>query len=227
MAADLIVGIDLGTTNSLVGAMDAGFPILLADAQGQRLTPSVVYFLRWKDGAPMVGRAAVSHRVSRNRRGRCIPSSVSWARGPARWTRRTCRMRWAARRAARRGCGSREGSIRQRRFQRWCWASSRPTPSARSGSRWSGRSSPCPRTSTTRNATRPRPPGELAGFQVERIINEPTAAALAYGLDRLGDRSKIAVYDLGGGTFDISILELERGRVPGALHQRQHAPGRG
>ena len=53
--------------------------------------------------------------------------------------------------------------------------------------------------------------GELAGLQVERIINEPTAAALAYGLDRLGDRSKIAVYDLGGGTFDISILELDAG----------------
>jgi molecular chaperone DnaK len=53
--------------------------------------------------------------------------------------------------------------------------------------------------------------GELAGFTVERIINEPTAAALAYGLDRLKDRSKIAVYDLGGGTFDISILELNEG----------------
>src|SRR5260370_4388022 len=53
--------------------------------------------------------------------------------------------------------------------------------------------------------------GELAGFTVERIINEPTAAALAYGLDRLKDRSKIAVYDLGGGTFDISILELHEG----------------
>jgi molecular chaperone DnaK len=53
--------------------------------------------------------------------------------------------------------------------------------------------------------------GELAGFTVERIINEPTAAALAYGLDRLNDRSRIAVYDLGGGTFDISILELNDG----------------
>jgi molecular chaperone DnaK len=53
--------------------------------------------------------------------------------------------------------------------------------------------------------------GELAGFTVERIINEPTAAALAYGLNRLGDHSKIAVYDLGGGTFDISILELNEG----------------
>src|SRR5262249_39091462 len=53
--------------------------------------------------------------------------------------------------------------------------------------------------------------GELAGFTVERILNEPTAAALAYGLNRLRERSKIAVYDLGGGTFDLSILELNEG----------------
>src|SRR5947207_2289984 len=53
--------------------------------------------------------------------------------------------------------------------------------------------------------------GELAGFAVERIVNEPTAAALAYGLDKLKSRSKIAVFDLGGGTFDISILELDNG----------------
>ncbi|MEY2429680.1 MAG: molecular chaperone DnaK, partial [Verrucomicrobiota bacterium] len=60
-----------------------------------------------------------------------------------------------------------------------------------------------------RNATKKA--GELAGFKVERIINEPTAAALAYGLDKLKERSKIAVYDLGGGTFDLSILELDNG----------------
>ena len=60
-----------------------------------------------------------------------------------------------------------------------------------------------------RNATKRA--GELAGFTVERIINEPTAAALAYGLDRLKEKSKIAVYDLGGGTFDLSILELHEG----------------
>src|SRR5437773_11731831 len=53
--------------------------------------------------------------------------------------------------------------------------------------------------------------GELAGLTIERIVNEPTAAALAYGLDRLKERSKVAVYDLGGGTFDLSILELNRG----------------
>ncbi len=60
-----------------------------------------------------------------------------------------------------------------------------------------------------RNATKAA--GEAAGFTVERIINEPTAAALAYGLDKLKEKSRIAVYDLGGGTFDISILELNEG----------------
>src|SRR5262245_48773840 len=60
-----------------------------------------------------------------------------------------------------------------------------------------------------RNATKKA--GELAGFTVERIVNEPTAAALAYGLDKLKEKSKIAVYDLGGGTFDLSILELSNG----------------
>jgi molecular chaperone DnaK len=55
--------------------------------------------------------------------------------------------------------------------------------------------------------------GQLAGFNVERIINEPTAAALAYGLDRTGDRQLVAVYDLGGGTFDVSIIELDHGVV--------------
>src|SRR5207248_7745901 len=60
-----------------------------------------------------------------------------------------------------------------------------------------------------RNATKKA--GELAGLTVERIVNEPTAAALAYGLDKLKDHARIAVYDLGGGTFDLSILELNEG----------------
>src|ERR687883_1170228 len=62
-----------------------------------------------------------------------------------------------------------------------------------------------------RQATREA--GEIAGFTVERIINEPTAAALAYGLDRTGERQLVAVYDLGGGTFDVSIIELDSGVV--------------
>ena len=67
--------------------------------------------------------------------------------------------------------------------------------------------------------------GQIAGLDVLRIINEPTAAALAYGLDKKKDE-KIAVFDLGGGTFDISILELAEGVVRGEVHQRRHPPGR-
>ena len=67
--------------------------------------------------------------------------------------------------------------------------------------------------------------GKIAGLEVLRIINEPTAAALAYGLDKKKEE-KIAVFDLGGGTYDISVLELARGRVRGEEHQRRHPPGR-
>ena len=74
------------------------------------------------------------------------------------------------------------------------------------------RSSPCPRTSTTRSARRPRTPGRSPASTVERLVNEPTAAALAYGLDKKKDET-IAVYDFGGGTFDISILEVGEGVV--------------
>ena len=70
--------------------------------------------------------------------------------------------------------------------------------------------------------------GRIAGLNVLRIINEPTAAALAYGLDKVKRQraERIAVYDLGGGTFDISILELNDGRLRGQGHQRRHLPGR-
>ena len=67
--------------------------------------------------------------------------------------------------------------------------------------------------------------GQIAGLEVMRIVNEPTAAALAYGLDKKKDET-IAVYDFGGGTFDISILEVGGGRRRGEVHQRRHAPRR-
>ena len=68
--------------------------------------------------------------------------------------------------------------------------------------------------------------GELAGLEVVRILNEPTAAALAYGLDKLGEHSRVAVYDLGGGTFDLSILGNAGRRLPGARHPWRHPPRR-
>ena len=209
--SSLIVGIDLGTTNSLVGAMDAGFPILLADAGGQRLTPSVVYFPPPDDGGePLVGREAAARRASQPER---TVYSVKRLMGTRVGETDTADLPYAV--------GGAAGSPARVRID-----GREHSPEAISA-RVLGKlkadaeralGGPVGRAVVTvpayfndaqRQATKAA--GELAGLQVERILNEPTAAALAYGLDRLGDRAKIAVYDLGGGTFDISILELDAG----------------
>src|SRR6266404_1649716 len=202
-----IVGIDLGTTNSLIGIMDAGFPILLADDKGSRLTPSVVYFP--ESGEPIVGNAANRMRVLEPLR-----TIYSVKRLIGRRTGETEKETFTYPVIARDGQTVidvegklyRPEEISSIILQKL----KRDAEQALNG--------PIDRAVITvpayfndlqRQSTKKA--GELAGFTVERIINEPTAAALAYGLDRSKDRSKIAVYDLGGGTFDISILELNEG----------------
>ena len=207
---DLIVGIDLGTTNSLIGAMDAGFPILLADADGQRLTPSVVYFPpEGVDGEPVVGRLPSGGVAGP---GQTI-YSIKRLMGVRAGALDTADLSYAV-------CGAAGGPVTIR------IGDHNHTPEEISSlilrklktdaERALGQAVsravitvPAYFNDAQRQATKAA--GELAGLQVERIINEPTAAALAYGLDRLGERAKIAVYDLGGGTFDISILELSAG----------------
>src|SRR5277367_352987 len=207
-----IVGIDLGTTNSLVGVMDSGFPVLIADAEGRRLTPSVVHF-PGPDQPPLVGAAA--KRV----RGLKPKETVS---------------------SIKRFMGRRGSEIsREEMIVSYPVAGkgNEPVRVELPGRAWSPEeisaeilkklkadverslggekvtraviTVPAYFNDAQRNATKEA--GRLAGFAVERIVNEPTAAALAYGLDRLKQKSKIAVYDLGGGTFDISILELNEG----------------
>jgi molecular chaperone DnaK len=202
-----IVGIDLGTTNSLIGIMDAGFPILLADEKGSRLTPSVVYFP--KSGEPIVGNAADRMRILEPSR-----TVYSVKRLIGRRTGETEKENFAYPVIARDGQTiiDIEGTIYRpeeissiilQKLKRDAeLALDRPIDRAVI-------TVPAYFNDLQRQSTKRA--GELAGFSVERIINEPTAAALAYGLDRLKDRSKIAVYDLGGGTFDISILELNEG----------------
>jgi molecular chaperone DnaK len=202
-----IVGIDLGTTNSLIGVMDSGFPILLADRDGSRLTPSVVHFP--ETGDPIVGSPAERMRSLEPER---TLYSVKRIIG-----RRT-------------GESEKEDlpfTVKSQAGQPVIEVGDRIITPEEVGSLILRKlkadaehalGGPVSRAVITvpayfndlqRQATKRA--GELAGFTVERIINEPTAAALAYGLDRLGDRSRIAVYDLGGGTFDISILELSEG----------------
>ena len=203
----MIAGIDLGTTNSLIGVMDAGFPVLLADADGERLTPSVVHFP--ESGEPLVGRAAArmraldpTHTVYSIKRfiGRRIGDEADDVSYPL---------------AGQRGAPARV-RIREREFSPEEISALILRKLKADAERALGQTIeravitvPAYFNDAQRAATKAA--GELAGFTVERIVNEPTAAALAYGLDKLRDRSKIAVYDLGGGTFDISILELNQG----------------
>ena len=205
-----IVGIDLGTTNSLIGVMEAGFPILLADANGARLTPSVVHFP--ETGEPLVGAAASRMRAVAPKTTVYSAKRLIGLRGddvaaeelPAdynivREKGRPLRMRVGEREYA----PEEISALVLGKLKRDAEAAlERPVSRAVI-------TVPAYFNDAQRNATKAA--GEAAGFTVERIINEPTAAALAYGLDKLGEKSKIAVYDLGGGTFDISILELDNG----------------
>ena len=207
-----IVGIDLGTTNSLVATVDSGIPLVIADSEGRRLTPSVVHFPRRTPSRSSATKPTAS--ASSNRRKRSIRSSVSSAGAARKFpTRRNARDL-----SARNGDGGGAVTIPihgQKFSPEEISAAILKKIKARRGNYFG---EPVTRAVITvpayfndaqRDATRRA--GELAGFTVERIVNEPTAAALAYGLDKLREKSKIAVYDLGGGTFDLSILELNDG----------------
>jgi molecular chaperone DnaK len=206
-----IVGIDLGTTNSLVATVDSGIPLVIADADGQRLTPSVVHFPA-PGVEPIVGHKANRVRVLHpaqtvysvkrfiGRRGSEISQEEMLVTYPVRGE----------------SAGPVTIDVHGRAYTPEEISAEILKKLKRDAEASMGE--PITRAVITvpayfndaqRNATKKA--GELAGFTVERIVNEPTAAALAYGLDRLKEHSKIAVYDLGGGTFDLSILELNNG----------------
>jgi len=207
MSSSVIVGIDLGTTNSLIGAMDAGFPILFADAEGERLTPSVVHFPA--ACGPLVGRSAARMRVLdpaatvysvKRFIGRRVgeeADDVSYALAGAKGAPARIRVR------------DREFSPEE--ISSLILRKLKADAERALGGEVSRAVITVPAYFNDAQRQATKAAGELAGLVVERIVNEPTAAALAYGLDKLGDRSKIAVFDLGGGTFDISILELNQG----------------
>jgi molecular chaperone DnaK len=204
-----IIGIDLGTTNSLVATVDSGIPLVIADEHGHRLLPSVVHV----DGEKMtVGQAANRLRVLKpeqtiysvkrfiGRRGADITDnekSVHYNLGcsqPGPVTIRIGEKTYTPEQIS--------AEVLKELKRRAELYFNEPVTRAVI-------TVPAYFNDAQRNATKLA--GELAGFTVERILNEPTAAALAYGLDKLKERAKIAVYDLGGGTFDLSILELNNG----------------
>ena len=190
-----ILGIDLGTTHSLVGVVDSGFPILLADEQGQRLTPSAVNYAA--DGSLIVGAAALRKRALEPKR---TVTSVKRLIG-----RRGGEGDWQPPYSLRE-LGVSPIEVSAEILKRLKAIAERTLEQSVSRAVITV---PAYFNDAQRNATKQA--GELAGLTVERIVSEPTAAALAYGLDKLGERQKIAVYDLGGGTFDISVLEMREG----------------
>lgn len=188
--SDIIVGIDLGTTNSAIGVVDSGFPILLADEEGKRIMPSAVWI--GDDGGVEVGRKALRRRALDG--GRVITSV----------------KRLIGRELSEDDNKNLLGKLPEEisalilgELKRVAeWRLGQPLKKAVI-------TVPAYFHDGQRQATKRA--GELAGFEVMRIINEPTAAALSYGLDQLGERARVAVYDLGGGTFDLSILEIQEG----------------
>jgi molecular chaperone DnaK len=224
-----IVGIDLGTTNSLVATVDSGIPFVIADAHGRRLTPSVVHWPA-ADAEAIVGHEANCIRLIKpaetvysvkrfmGRRGAEISDEEKSVTYPL-----NCSP--VERASSRAEDGSSVASPHQasvtipihgKNYSPEEISAEVLKKLKRDAENYFGEAVtravitvPAYFNDAQRNATKRA--GELAGFTVERIVNEPTAAALAYGLDKLKEKSKIAVYDLGGGTFDLSILELNEG----------------
>ncbi|MET1044629.1 MAG: molecular chaperone DnaK [Microbacteriaceae bacterium] len=179
------VGIDLGTTNSVVSVLEGGEPKVIANAEGFRTTPSVVAFT--KDGEVLVGETAKRQAVTNVDR---TIASVKRHMGTD-WTTAIDDKKYTAQEISARILGKLKRDAEQYLGE--------PVTDAVV-------TVPAYFNDAERQATKEA--GEIAGLNVLRIINEPTAAALAYGLDKGKEDELILVFDLGGGTFDVSLLEV-------------------
>ena len=186
--SDKILGIDLGTTNSLVGIVDSGFPILFADSEGVRLTPSVVYCGK---GANIVVGAEAKRMMAR--RPELTVSSVKRKMGDG----------------SELILGNERMSPEEISAHILIYLKS--IAEEASGEVYHKAVITVPAYFNDAQRTATKKAGKLAGLEVVRILSEPTAAAISYGLDKLKEKSKVVVYDFGGGTFDVSVLELNEG----------------
>lgn len=205
-----IIGIDLGTTNSCVAVMEGNEPVVIANDEGRRTTPSVVAFL--KNGERKVGdpakRQAITNPVN-------TISSIKRFMG-ARFDEVTGETAHSAYKVVKGDNNTPRVDIDGRLYTPQEISAMILQKMKKTAEDFLGQdvseaviTVPAYFNDAQRQATKEA--GEIAGLNVRRIINEPTAAALAYGLDKKGQDSKIVVFDLGGGTFDVSILELGDG----------------
>ncbi len=206
-----IIGIDLGTTNSCVAVMEGSTPTVIANAEGQRTTPSMVGFA--KNGERLVGQAAkrqaitnpnntiysikrfMGRRISEvNEESRMVPYKVTTSSDND-----TVRV-------------DIDGKLYSPpEISAMVLQKMKQTAEDFLGQKVTEAVITVPAYFNDAQRQATKDAGEIAGLTVRRIINEPTAAALSYGLDKKGKNMKVAVYDLGGGTFDISILEIGDG----------------
>lgn len=184
-----VIGIDLGTTNSVVAVMEGGEPIIIPNAEGSRTTPSVVAFS--KDGDRIVGQGAKRQAVTNPER---TISSIKRHMGTD----------YKVKIDGKDLTPQEISAMILRKLKEEAEAYLGETVSK------AVITVPAYFTDAQRQATKDA--GTIAGLEVERIINEPTAAAVAYGLDKEHEQT-VLVFDLGGGTFDVSILELDEGYI--------------
>ncbi len=182
-----IIGIDLGTTNSCVAVIEGGEPVVIPNAEGARTTPSVVGFK--KDGERLVGRTAKQQAVS----------------NPDRTIASIKREMGTSYKVTVDGKNYTPQEISAMILQKL-----KSDAEAYLGEPVNAAVITVPAYFTDAQRQATKDAGKIAGLEVKRIINEPTAAALAYGIDKEADQ-KIMVYDLGGGTFDVSIIEMADG----------------
>ena len=182
-----IIGIDLGTTNSCVAVIEGGEPVVIPNAEGARTTPSVVAFK--KDGERIVGRVAKQQAVSNPDR---TIASIKREMGTAHKV-------------------TVDGKdYTPQEISAMILSKLKQDAEAYLGDKVVEAVITVPAYFTDAQRQATKDAGKIAGMEVKRIINEPTAAALAYGIDKETDQ-KIMVYDLGGGTFDVSIIEMGDG----------------
>jgi molecular chaperone DnaK len=184
------VGIDLGTTNSCVSVLEGGEPTVIANAEGSRTTPSIVAFAR--NGEVLVGEVAKRQAVTNpDRTIRSVKREVG-----TNWSVDIDGKKYTPQEISAR-------TLMKLKRDAEAYLGERITDAVITV--------PAYFNDAQRQATKEA--GEIAGFNVLRIVNEPTAAALAYGLDKGAKEQTVLVFDLGGGTFDVSLLELAEGVV--------------
>ncbi len=182
-----IIGIDLGTTNSCVAVHEVGGPKVIANAEGNRTTPSVVAF--GKDGEIIVGLKAKNQMITNPN----VVYSIKRDMG----TDKKVHVNGK--------------DYTPQEISAMILSDLKKTAEAYLGEKVTKAVITVPAYFNDAQRQATKDAGKIAGLEVERIINEPTAAALAYGLDKQDTNEKVLVYDLGGGTFDVSILELGDG----------------